>query len=301
MNNFETINCDLCGSNDSEIIYKNLVDNYLFKPGLFNYVRCQNCGQIYLNPRPLKTAIPGYYKGEYIPYGARNFFIMFLKKILWLPDKLFIDSTLTKGGKILEIGCARGDFLAYLGKRYQTYGLEMDQASVDWAVNKHGLDVSKDILEDHDFGGLKFDFVIMFFVLEHMLSPKRALGKLYSIMNPGGVALISLPNFNSWERRFFGRYWAGFDVPRHLYIFGEPQFKRLAEEAGFEILKVKYSLVPNDWLASIKRLLTEKGFLRLAKIFSIYNLFLAALFLPISFIAKFSGQTTRFSFVIRRI
>ncbi len=298
--NYQTVSCDICQSRGFRTVYSNLVDNYLLKPGLFNYVQCWDCGLVYLNPRPSASTLPQYYQGEYIPYGAKNAVVRFIKKILWLPDKLLIKPILAKGGKLLEVGSARGDFLAYLGRPDQVFGLELDAPSAETARNIHGLSVITGTFEEHDFGNLKFDIAVMFFVLEHMLSPKRALEKLNSIMNPAAIALISVPNFDSWERIIFGRYWSGFDAPRHFYIFGEKQFKRLAESAGFRVLKVKYSLVPNDWLSGIKRLLTEKGYPRLARFFGIYNLILAAFFLPLAITAKLFGKSTRFMFIIQR-
>ena len=44
---------------------------------------------------------------------------------------------------------------------------------------------------------------------------------------------MRVPNLDSWDARIFGRYWAGFEPPRHTYIFSIESLRRYLDRAGF--------------------------------------------------------------------
>ena len=60
--NWESISCDLCGSKSLDILLKD-VTTWEHK-GRFTYVKCRNCGLVFLNPRPSIQGIIKYYPPE---------------------------------------------------------------------------------------------------------------------------------------------------------------------------------------------------------------------------------------------
>jgi hypothetical protein len=62
--NFEYVECNLCGSNSSDVFFKGKDIKYK-KIGLFTVVKCKKCGLIYTNPRPKQDVISSYYPDEY--------------------------------------------------------------------------------------------------------------------------------------------------------------------------------------------------------------------------------------------
>jgi hypothetical protein len=48
---------------------------------------------------------------------------------------------------------------------------------------------------------------------------------------------LSIPNWNSLERRLFNQYWQGLDPPRHLYVFTQETLTALLAQAGFSVLE----------------------------------------------------------------
>ncbi|WP_216076111.1 class I SAM-dependent methyltransferase, partial [Acinetobacter baumannii] len=50
-----------------------------------------------------------------------------------------------------------------------------------------------------------------------------------------GRLIIAVPNYTSYDARYYGAYWAAYDVPRHLYHFSPRSIEKLAKQFGFEI------------------------------------------------------------------
>src|SRR5262249_43616644 len=73
-------------------------------------------------------------------------------------------------------------------------------------------------------------------VLEHVHSPSAELARTASLLRPGGLVAINVPNWHSLERRLFGPNWLGLDPPRHLYVFTRPTLTALLERAGCRAL-----------------------------------------------------------------
>jgi SAM-dependent methyltransferase len=75
--------------------------------------------------------------------------------------------------------------------------------------------------------------------LEHLSDPRRALEEAARIAQPSALLILSLPNPDSLEARWFKYSWAGWDIPRHLWLFPRPVLKRLLEEEGWQVLEMR--------------------------------------------------------------
>jgi len=60
------------------------------------------------------------------------------------------------------------------------------------------------------------------------------LDEIHRILRPDGVLIIRIPNGNAWDAKLFGRYWAGYEPPRHLFVFNKYNISRLLCESGFK-------------------------------------------------------------------
>jgi hypothetical protein len=56
--------CNLCGSLETQLVFRTS-DRLFENEGVFNLVQCQQCGLVYLNPRPTKASIARYYQHYY--------------------------------------------------------------------------------------------------------------------------------------------------------------------------------------------------------------------------------------------
>ena len=76
-------------------------------------------------------------------------------------------------------------------------------------------------------------------VVEHLSQPDEVMSAIAGWLKPGGALFVTCPNFGSIERRWFGRYWPGLDVPRHLFHFTPETLRALAAKTGLELTGIR--------------------------------------------------------------
>lgn len=295
--------CDLCRGTEYDLVERDLVDTALGGKELFQFYGCCGCGLVRLWPRPASDALARHYPAEYIPYKRSHLLIAAVNGIRWRLAEKRLRSALGGIGSVLEVGCARGEFLEFLSRRgWRAAGIEMDRQSAAVARRISGLSVWQGKFEEFPVAaGARFDCFLMFFLLEHLPSPKEGLRRASALLRPGGIAVVKIPNFNSWERRIFGRWWHCYDVPRHFHIFTRDHMYSYARQTGFAVESVRYAAVPNDWIGGIARMLKEKGYERLARFFTYRSPLLWPIFFPGAAVGALFRRSSRFTFILRKI
>lgn len=240
----EIPHCNICGSTAAKTVH-HVADWLLDRPEVrTTFVRCENCDLIYQCPRPSIEEMDIHYPPEYEPYHSYD-----KKKTSWLMEKAVargmdnranaLTSRRSKG-LLLDVGCAAGDFLHHMEKKYgwQVRGVEISNYAAEEARRKYGLNVVTGTLEQAKFPENSFDAVTLWDVLEHLHDPSRTLQEIYRILRPGGLIALRVPNAGSLDAKIFGPYWSGLDSPRHLYVFDQITVSRLLEQNGFEVIRV---------------------------------------------------------------
>jgi len=236
----ETVDCNLCGADDGELVLEGH-DRLHGIGGTFRLVRCRRCGLIYLNPRPTAAEMKRYYPNNYISYTPAiedepRFWRRLDRRYGLYRRCRAVISRASRLGRLLDVGCATGIFLDGMRCRgWETWGVEPNAGAARYAQDHLGLNVFVGELEGAAFPDRFFDVITLWDVLEHVRDPRRTLGEIARILRPGGLLVLSLPNPDCLEARLFGSYWAGWDVPRHLYVFSRPVLERLLAETGFQI------------------------------------------------------------------
>jgi tRNA(Met) C34 N-acetyltransferase TmcA len=59
---------------------------------------------------------------------------------------------------------------------------------------------------------------------------------LVNALKPGGLLIIALPNPDSWDAKYYQKFWAAYDLPRHLYHFNPETLKRFTRDLPLEFL-----------------------------------------------------------------
>ncbi len=233
----EHIVCNLCGSGNYSN-YLQLADRYTNDK--FQLVTCDNCGLVYVNPRPSVKDLAYYYPEEYEPHSQDSFeHSGWHQQRMWHKQLNFIEGYHQSKGSLLDIGCATGDFLAVAQKNGWTVrGVELDPEAVHIARNRYGLDVINEAAENIP-QDTTYDVITMWNVLEHLYDPRAALLRCHSLLQSEGWLFFSIPNLRSFDRSIFKGAWLGWEVPRHLYYFSEQTIGRLLTEIGFGIVEVR--------------------------------------------------------------
>ncbi len=144
------------------------------------------------------------------------------------------------GGRFLECGCGRGEFLEVLREfPVQAYGIENNREAAECAAEKLGADHILQAFPDTGteifFGG-EFDCFFSFNFLEHQPYPKAMLGSMYKNLRAGGYGLITVPSFEYILKE--GRYYEL--IRDHIANYSMDTLKLLCISCGFEILEEGY-------------------------------------------------------------
>ena len=261
----ETINCDLCGSNNNALLLQTRDYRY-GNPDMFNIVKCKECGLIYLNPRPTAESVLEQYKEDYTPDEKMNNLRRsrgVLKKIFgrfWYKiGGSYGVSEIKVKGRFLDIGCAQGDTIeAARGMGADVYGIELNPKSVKVCKDK-SLNVHCGTVEDSAYPDDYFDIIWMSQVIEHLPSPKSSLKEIRRILKPGdGRLYIFCPNAGSYLANFFGKYWHGWHIPFHFYAYTRETITKLVAECGFKVEKLSATTPYNFFSVSLKSMLSGK-------------------------------------------
>lgn len=167
--------------------------------------------------------------------------------------------------RVLELGCATGLLGAALKARQgaEVVGVEVDPAYAREAAERLDRVVEADVEAMFAGGaaaaeavgrlGGPFDCLIAADVLEHLRDPWSVLRGAAALLEPGGHAVLSLPNVRYWETFFqlgvrgrWPRRDFGIFDRTHLRWFTLADARALAEQAGLEMVRIvpQYRLRP---------------------------------------------------------
>lgn len=200
-----------------------------------------------------------YYKSEnYISHNDANssFFdrIYQIVKKKSLTNKIKLVNHFCKNkGNILDIGAGTGDFLRIAKKNgWQISGIEPSEIARENALKKEILlnETSEEILKQT----IKFDCITLWHSLEHIPDLEKQLQFLNKIIKPDGTLIIAIPNFKSKDAQIYKEFWAGFDVPRHIWHFSQKSVQLIFKEINFKIIAKKPMYFDSFYIA----LLSEK-------------------------------------------
>ena len=221
-------------------MYNSLPDHLTLLPGDFTLVICNECSLIFQNPRPTAEELAPFYPDDY------ESFLTVTAATQSALQKWSLDYGLRQRAKpilnqlsqerVLDIGSATGQFLNYLKEHSQLklYGIEINPTAAQFAKEQFGLTIHTGDLNSVQYPDAYFHAITMWDVLEHLPDPDRSLQEIRRILHPDGFLLFRVPTIDSLDARLFGRYWAGLDMPRHLYIYSQHTLFRLLEESGFQ-------------------------------------------------------------------
>lgn len=233
-------NCPIC--NGASIENYTEIKDYAISGEIFSLSICKDCTFVFTNPRPDNQEIIRYYQSDnYISHHSneKGMVTSVYRKIrnIMLKRKVNLINSLatSKIKTLLDIGCGTGEFLNKATKEgWITLGLEPDTDALNSAIENYGLDV-KSPQELFTIKPSTFDIISMWHVLEHVHLLNEYLSSIYQILKPAGSFIVAVPNYISEDSKVYGKYWAGWDVPRHLYHFNRTTLEKLGNKHGFKL------------------------------------------------------------------
>lgn len=233
------------------------VKDYSVSQETFDLYHNESLDMLITSPQPSMENLGKYYESvDYISHtdSKRSLFekAYHLVKSIALKNKLaLINSLQPTKGRILDIGAGTGDFLSTAKQNgWQTIGVEPSDKAKAIALKK-GVSF---VEQTSELENNSFDVITMWHVLEHVPNLDTQIKELKRLLKPDGTLIIAVPNFNSFDAKYYGKFWAAYDVPIHFWHFSKTAVKLLFEKEGMQLKKV----LPMKFDSFYVALLSEK-------------------------------------------
>jgi len=294
------VTCVVCGATGADDAFVARDWALGAAPGEFRYVRCRGCGTLRLDPQPDEEELAAAYPPRYHRRGVVADLLARARDLAGRREAEGLVEAADASGRALDLGCGDGAFLARIrsaGWHGSLHGVERGGEAVR-AARQRGIEVEQTSVEEF-VPRDAFDLVVLRHVIEHVRDPRSLLERVRAMLRPGGIAYVATPDEEALSARVFGRYWHGYDPPRHLWVFRPPTLRRLHVEVGLELVGERWDLGPEIWSSSLGyRLSPTPGPLRLAA--SPLNPLVAAPALGLAAAERALRRATMYGLVSRR-
>lgn len=193
------------------------------------------------SPQPSEDKLPKYYKSQdYISHTdtQRNLFeklYHFIRRISLKKKLKLINLFFSEEKMLLDIGCGTGEFLKIAQQNNWTvFGIEPNKKARSIANKKTNNSVS-DIEELSNFKPQSFDVITLWHVLEHLPRLEKHISILKSLLKSNGTLIIAVPNYKSYDAKYYKEFWAAYDVPRHFWHFSQTSISILFEKENMYV------------------------------------------------------------------
>lgn len=230
--------CPLCSSEKIGLQF-NCTDHFISKEE-FKVYKCSACDFSFTQDYPEESEIARFYESDsYISHsntseGFSNKLYRIARSIMLRKKKELIKKiTGLKKGTILDIGSGTGYFAGSMKKAgWKVKGIEINEKARIFSISQFGLEI---IAPDKitAIEAESFDCITLWHVLEHFHDPFKYTSEIYRLLKPGAVCAIALPNCSSYDAEHYKKFWAAWDVPRHLWHFNPDTFRLFYEKSGF--------------------------------------------------------------------
>lgn len=232
--------CPLCFS--EKIGLQFICNDHFLSKKDFPVFKCSACDFLFTQDYPNESDIAEYYESDnYISHSdtskgfANKLYRMVRSIMLHRKKHLIEDITGLKKGNILDIGCGTGYFANTMKKGGWTVaGVEINEKARDRALKQFGLEIeTPDKISN--LAANSFDSITLWHVLEHFHDPFKYISEISRLLKPGAFCVIALPNCSSSDAKHYNKFWAAWDVPRHLWHFNPATFRLFSEKSGFSL------------------------------------------------------------------
>ncbi|MBI1353699.1 MAG: methyltransferase domain-containing protein [Acidobacteria bacterium] len=234
--------CPACGGRRIHKLFETS-DLVQGKPGPLRLDECPDCRMVFQNPLLNNRGLEYYYSDFYQGLNRRN----------WLEACRFVAPTSGTRLDLLD-GLPRPERWLDVGTGYGHFGASAKAVLPEVAFD--GLDFGSQLDEARNSGWIdeahhgelrtlapqlasRYDVVSMCHYLEHIADQRADMRAAWTVLRPGGLFLIEVPDPDYAPARTLGRFWGPWMPAQHLSLAPLDVMCRMLEESGFEIVKTQ--------------------------------------------------------------
>ena len=207
----------------------------------FTVNKCENCGLGITSPRPGPENLGSYYQSEeYISHSGKSSggigIIYKTARSFALNWKARIVDLKKNKGSALDFGCGTGEFLQTLkNEGWQIEGVEPSGTARSKAESLIHQKINNSLA---GISNKQFDVISAWHVIEHVPDLNKTIQQLKDLLKKDGTIFIAVPNYESADANRYKEYWAGYDVPRHLWHFSKKSMTQLLASYQLDVVKI---------------------------------------------------------------
>jgi SAM-dependent methyltransferase len=225
-----------------------------FRKHGFDMVACSACGALYVGQDPGTIDFEALYGEAYYTGGSDAVFADYVgqeaarraharRKLWWLRT---LPPRIPRTGRLLDVGCAAGFFLAEARAFYEVQGVELSAWSSAYARDRLQLPVITGTLAQAALPAAHYDVITLWDVIEHVADPVPLLAEAARVLKPGGRLVLTTGDWGSAYARARGAGWHLMTPPWHLTMFNRATLQRAAERAGLRVVAWRSEGVAGD-------------------------------------------------------
>nr|WP_299386147.1 class I SAM-dependent methyltransferase [Allomuricauda sp.] len=206
-------------------------------------------------PQP-ENATPYYESDDYISHtdSKRGWIDKLYQRIKQrnLKNKIqLIDKQAVISKFLLDLGAGTGDFVTAANLNgFTAVGIEPNAKARARAHEKGTTLLEKTTQLQQE----KFGIITLWHVLEHLPNLNAQIQELNNFLEDEGVLVVAVPNYKSFDARFYKKHWAAYDVPRHLWHFSRKAIQHIFESHRMEVVQTSPMIFDSFYVS----LLSEK-------------------------------------------
>lgn len=210
---------------------------------------CKDCGLGYSDPQPRKTVEDRYLSGYDL---AEHFGALEGRKRTLNVRRLDRLPTPMHGQKLLDVGCADGQFAALASARgWMPQGVELNPPAAERA-RQRGVEVLEGRLEEVELPDRAFDLVTAWDVIEHVPDPRRFVQSMVRLAAPGGLIVVTTLNRRALVARAFRGRWSMI-VDDHFTYWDSSSLTRAFAPTGARTIRTTSFGLGRDFVSWIDR------------------------------------------------
>ncbi len=233
--------CPLCGGN---ALHFAEITDYAVSGEDYSLSRCPDCGLIFTEEPPSAESRQAYSKLELELYRADNprrllDRMYYHTRFRNIRHKIRIVEGMTRirRGHLLNYGAHSG----YFSSRMEDRGWTVTSLEEHHEKRVFSLEMfhhrMMDLSEAENLPRASFDAITLWHSIEHQEHPGRLIRLMRDLMKDNGLLFIAVPNTDSLDAAYYGRHWAAWDVPRHLWHFNVKSMIELGRQNGLVLLQ----------------------------------------------------------------
>ena len=217
-----------------------------FEKGGFHFVTCKCCDTLYIRPRPTEAMLAHFYQTsksieQFCAEICRQTEDVRREKIHAPRAAFMSDLGFRYGmgwGPLVDVGAGYGTFC----EEVQKLGMFPDVIAIEPAAGfaqvcrEKGLTVIQSPIEH--VSGISASVITAFETVEHLFSPAAFLETCKSILLPGGILVLTMPNIRGFDLDMLGPLSDNIDGPNHLNYFHPDSIRILLSRSGYDVLEL---------------------------------------------------------------